>query len=266
MMAYQSQVRLTPAAYGVAGPAVYGMAGPVDLRFRPGAVLGMLLGCIAVLLAAGSAVFVARVGFGYSYLYGLAPLFDLNREATVPAFFSAAMLLSAAALLGVIATARGAGRPGVSAHWTLLAAGFLLLAFDEAASIHERFNQPVRALLDAPGFSSAWLVPTVVVLAALAVFYLPFLRALPRRSAAMFVGCGAIYLSGAVGLEGLGDLIAGGEAGQGTAIHSALVVIEEACEMIGVACFVYALLDYMACAGLEVRCRPEHAVGAPAPG
>lgn len=258
MMAYQSRGRFTPVAHGVAGP--------VDLRFRPGSVLGFLLACVTVLVAAGSVVFVARVGFGYSHLYGLGPLFDLDGEATVPAFFSAVMLLSAATLLGLIAMARGAGRPGTAAHWTLLAAGFLLLAFDEATSIHERFNRPIRELLDTPGFSSAWLVPAAVVLAALAVFYLPFLRALPRRSAAMFVGCGAIYLSGAVGLEGLNDVVAGGEAARGSVVHSAFVVLEEACEMIGIACFVYALLDYMACAGPEVRCRAEHAARAPARG
>lgn len=251
MIAYDVWTRTTPAGYGAAEA--------LDLRFRPRSVLGLLLACIAVLVAAGAAVSVARVGLGITSLYGLAPLFDLNREASVPAFFSAIMLLAAAALLGVIAAAPGAGRSGTPAHWALLAAGFLYLSFDEAVSIHEHFNRPMRELLGRPDSHLGWLIPAGAAVAAVAVYFLPFLRALPRRHAAMFLGCGALYLAGAFGLEALAEVVAGGEGERGGAVHSAFVVVEEACEMLGVACFVYALLDYMASAVPTVRCRAERA-------
>jgi hypothetical protein len=226
--------------------------GVLELGIEPGQVFRVLVGCIVLLAAAGVAVSVAAVGFGRPTLYGLGPLFDLDREATVPALFSCSMLLLAACLLGVLAR-DGAGRGDRwRRHWTVLALGFVFLALDEGAGIHEHMNRPIRELLHAPGFATAWLVPAMVLVIALAVFYLPFLHALPRRHAGLFLGSGLLFLFGAVALEA----VAGGiieRRGKANFAYQAEVWAEESCEMLGAALFVYALLNYLAELGLAVR-------------
>ena len=67
--------------------------GVLEFNIEPGQVFRVLVGCIVLLAAAGIAVSVAAVGFGRPTLYGLGPLFDLDREATVPALFSCSMLV-----------------------------------------------------------------------------------------------------------------------------------------------------------------------------
>ena len=75
---------------------------------------------------------------GILHAAGPAPeAFDLDREYTVPAFFSAGLLFLAAAM--VFAMARG--EAGLDRSLLILiAAAFAFLAFDELFSIHERID------------------------------------------------------------------------------------------------------------------------------
>jgi hypothetical protein len=226
--------------------------GVLEFSIEPGQVFRVLVGCIVLLAAAGVAVSVADVGFGRPTLYGLGPLFDLDREATVPALFSCSVLLLAACLLGVLARDGARRSDRWRRHWAVLALGFVFLALDEGAGIHEHLNRPIRELLHAPGFATAWLVPAVVPVVVLGVLYLPFLRALPRRHAGLFLGSGLLFLFGAVALEA----VAGGiieRRGKANFAYQAEVWAEESCEMLGAALFVYALLNYLAELGPAVR-------------
>jgi hypothetical protein len=226
--------------------------GVLELGIEPGQVFRVLVGCIVLLAAAGIAVSVAAVGFGRPTLYGLGPLFDLDREATVPALFSCSMLLFAACLLGILARESTRHGDRWRWHWTVLALGFVFLALDEGAGIHEHLNRPIRELLHAPGFATAWLVPATVPVVVLAVLYLPFLRALPRRHAGLFLGSGLLFLLGAVGLEAVaGEIIE--RQGKANFAYQAEVWAEESCEMLGAALFIYALLNYLAELGPAVR-------------
>jgi hypothetical protein len=183
--------------------------GVLELAVRPGLVLRVLLGCLLALAVAGAAVAAATVRLGRPpSLYGLAALFDLDREATVPAMFSCLMLLLAARLLAVLARESARRGRGWRLHWNLLALGFAGLVLDEGAGVHELLNRPVRELLRAPGFATAWLAAAAVPLATLVALYLPFLRALPRRHAGLFLGSGLLFLLGAVALEAVaGEII-----------------------------------------------------------
>jgi hypothetical protein len=245
----------TPATSTGRSSGAGNMSGrPRELEFsiEPGQVLRVLVGGIVLVVTAGIVVSVADVGFGRGTLYGLGPLFDLDREATIPAMFSCSMLLFAACLLGILA--RESARHGHRwrRHWTILALGFVFLALDEGAGIHEHMNRPIRELLHAPGFATAWLVPAMVPVIVLAVYYLPFLRVLPRRHAGLFLGSGLLFLFGAVALEAVaGEIIE--RFGKANFAYQAEVWAEESCEMLGAAVFIYALLDYLAELGLAVR-------------
>lgn len=66
-------------------------------------------------------------------------LFDLNGEENIPAFYSAALLLSAAVLLGRIAFLKRRSR--YCLYWASLSMLFVYLSVDEAMAIHEDMKQ-----------------------------------------------------------------------------------------------------------------------------
>lgn len=225
----------------------------IDVAIRPGKVLRALLACIAVLIVGGLLAAVAELEFGLTSLFGLVRLLDLDREQTFAAYFSSLQLLAAAALLAAIAAAERDRGDRMALRWALLALGFAWMAVDEAVALHELMNRPMRQLLG-EDMATAWLIPAAAILVVVAVFYVPFLLALPRRFALMFAGSGAVFLFGAVGLETLvGSLLE--RYGQASWPYKLEVAAEEACEMIGIALFVYSLLAYLVHLGFSLRLR-----------
>ena len=60
-----------------------------------------------------------------------------------------------AALLGLISLAAFDERDRWRWHWTILGLLFLVLAYDEAASLHERLTPIGRALVPGEGYCSS---------------------------------------------------------------------------------------------------------------
>jgi hypothetical protein len=247
----------------------------INFTLTPDVVLRVLLFCVTLLAAAGSLVEVAKVRFGHPTLYGFGKLFNLDAEATIPSYFSALLLLLAGCLLTVAAVAHHRHGRQWYLHWALLAAGFVYLSIDEAAGLHELLNRPARVVLraqdsgpasavaDALMISGPWTLFGLAIVAAVGLFYLPFLLALPRRYALLFSGAGLLYTFGAVGFEAtVGPLL---HAYWPTpSAFSTEVVAEETCEMLGVVWFVYGLLDYLAFLGVSFQLNAVRAVTPPA--
>jgi len=217
-----------------------------------------LLAIIAVLLVLSSvATQVFRFTTGYRSAYGLIELFYLDCENNIPTFFSASMLLFAAVLVGIIAALKRKGAGPYVLHWAVLACVFLVLATDEAASIHELLSRPTRELFGAPAtgmFFCAWVVPGIALVVVLAFAYLRFWLHLPSRTRLLVLVAGSLYLAGAIGVE----LIGGRHAdlrGTQNLTYSMIVTIEESLEMAGVILFVFAMLDYIRNSFGEVRLR-----------
>jgi hypothetical protein len=168
----------------------------------------------------------------------------VDGEANIPAWFSGALLLFAALLLGAIASAeRRAG--GQAALWTLLAVVFVLLSLDEVAQLHELSIRPLRDHFHATGLLYyTWVVPAGLAATAVAVGYSGFLVSLPGRSRWLFLLSGAIYVGGALGVEALSGRQASLHGEHSLGYHL-IVTVEELLEMSGVVVFIYALLDYM---------------------
>jgi hypothetical protein len=215
----------------------------IEIDIGPERVLRILLACIAGLIAIGTLNAALSHVFGHRSFYGLAPLFRLYGEPSVPALFSSLMLFLAAGLLGAATLRHRRSRSRWTLHWGLLALGFAWLGIDEAVGFHELLSRPTRELLHTPGIAFAWIIPASLVVIGLAVLYLPFLHALPRKHAWRFLGSGLLYVGGALGMEAIGSVIMGlsGEA----FIYQVEVIVEEGCEMLGVACFIYSLLLYL---------------------
>lgn len=171
-------------------------------------------------------------------------LFDFDAERNVPTLYSSLALILASTLLSIIALAHKRNGSAYLA-WLGLAIIFLYLSIDEAASIHERFAAPVRKSLNTSGFLYfAWVIPYGAALTVFVIAYLKFLMNLPRNIMILFVISGAIFVSGAIGLE----LLAGRQAqlyGYTSLLYYVLYTLEEFLEMLGIVVFIYTLLTYI---------------------
>lgn len=204
-------------------------------------ILGAIIFVLALFSTIGqySAFFLDK-----QRLLGFVPEFDLARESNIPTYFSALLLLSASILIGVIARfVRKMGAPFYR-HWFALSLIFVYLSVDEAASLHERLGEPVRAVLEPGGmFTYAWVIPGMGLLALFVLAYARFFFHLPSRWKVLFGGAGVLYVLGGLGCE----LVGGWYASQYgvTFTLSIITLVEEVLEMAGVACFIYALLEYV---------------------
>ena len=223
------------------------LASPAVLTLRPAAV-ARALAIVAVLLVLANlaALFVTWSTGRMPQDVKLAYLFYLDGERNFPTAFSVFLLLAAAALL-MLTTLLERQRGAAILHWSILALGFLAMAFDEGWSFHERLNEPVRAALggrDLGIYYYAWVAPALLLVAVLGVFFLRFLWRLPPRTRWHFIVAGAIYVGGAVGielLEGRFDEVNGDQ----NIVSGLTATVQESMEMGGVIVFIWALLVYL---------------------
>jgi hypothetical protein len=218
-----------------------------QLSLHPGTVAWRLGLVAALLVALNLSMQLFRLVAHREHVPGLAML-TLDGEHNVPALFSTGLLLAASMLLGLITLLSWRERSSDTPKWAILCAGFAIMGLDEALSFHERLIDPMRALLggrDLGIFFFAWVVPAIVLVASLGLFFLPFLRRLPRASATAFVLAAAFYLGGALGVELVEGWWREGH-GHHNAMYHVLVSLEEGMEMAGVILFIRALLAHLA--------------------
>lgn len=209
-------------------------------------ILKLLIVLISLLIGLDIVSIYLRFSYSYdeSHLKTLINLFDVDMEQNIPTFYSSFQLVLASGLLLVIAkTSRLLDKSFWP--WYGLSAIFLFLSIDEFVSLHEHLTNITRNLLHTSGyFYYAWVIPYTVALFTLLAVYFRFLLKLPKRSLILFVASGILFVTGAIGFELLGgheDQI----NGDGTFIYVFDALFEEGLEMIGIALFIYALLDYI---------------------
>lgn len=225
------------------------------ISVSPRRVFRVLLGIVLGLCLANLSAQFARYFLGRGALWGFTRVIDIDYENTIPAWYSSVALLLCSVLLAMVALTKRQQRDRFKKHWAGLSAIFLLFSIDEAASLHELLIEPVRNLLKADGyFYFAWVIPGIAFVLLVTGLYWKFLANLPVKTRNLFVLAGAIFVGGAIGVEMLGGNYLqenaanisyenfAGWRGMGVAL---ILTLEEALEMIGVAIFVYALLDYM---------------------
>jgi hypothetical protein len=191
----------------------------------------------------------------HNRVFGLIQLFKLDSEQNIPTFFSILLLLFVALLLSLIVILKKKQKDSDVIYWTVLSAGFVIMALDELASIHERLIEPFRNLLGGGELgllNYAWVVPGIVLVLILGLFFLKFFLRLPARSKLHFFIAAAVYLGGAIGFE----LIGGDYAesfGKSTLAYIFIENIEETLEMAGLIIFISALFEYISSIYKEVR-------------
>lgn len=204
--------------------------------------IALWLFAVATALFAVFVVSVALIeGYGASS-EGVMGLINLNKEASIPTWFSQALLLAVAAVLFVIALRT----ENYKKHWGILGAIFLYISIDEGASIHELTVTPIRNLFDLNSgfFYYSWVLLFGALGIIIGLLYLKFLARLPRRTRLLCITAATLFVGGGIGMEMIGGRIAAvaGESGTNFALA---VATEEYLEMSGAILFLYALLDYM---------------------
>lgn len=203
---------------------------------------------VGLLTAAGIlSVFWSQVPLDDFYLVeareSFVRLFGLDHEANIPTWFSSALLLADAALLGWIAMSRRAREAPFWRHWSALALMFLFMSLDETAQIHEMLVRPTRHLLDLGGaLHFSWVVPAGILMLIFGAAYFRFLRELPAGTGRLFLLSGTVFLLGALGMESLSALFAT-QAGKTSVAYGIATSAEEFLEMAGIVLFLKALLE-----------------------
>lgn len=206
----------------------------------------LALVCIVVALEiAHVTTSILRYEFGHENQFGLVRQFNLDEEANLPTWYSAAAILLASFLLAMIGSVKYRLGDVYARHWLWLAAIFLYLSADEAARLHE-MSEPFTQRLHLTGyFFYPWIIGGAFIVLIVGLSYVRFLFHLPPGIRGLVMGAGILYVGGALGVEMIGarlDHLYGFK----NLPYSMVVGIEEGCEMAGILMFVYALMRYAA--------------------
>ncbi|WP_299701756.1 multidrug transporter [uncultured Pontibacter sp.] len=175
--------------------------------------------------------------------------FDFNGEGNIPAFFSSIILLIAGILLLLI-HARQTHWSGSynTKHWLILGVIFMFMAVDENVQLHEHVANYVRPMLgnDLSGMLHwAWVVPYGILTLLVVAYFLGFVLRLPPKTRNLIIISGAIFVTGALGLEFVEGYLYK-RYGLDHLYNRIMYCLEELMEMTGVTLFIYALLDFLA--------------------
>jgi hypothetical protein len=223
---------------------------------RPRALLSVLVPAIVVLNVLNAfTVFVYHEHHNRSDRFFQE--FSLDSEANVPSWFSSALLLTAAAVLALVAIDTLARKGRWGRHWAGLSLVFAWLSLDETAAIHERIGGLLRSHLHLHGpLHYAGVIPAFAVALLVGITYVRFLRALPRATVLGFLLAAAIYITGAAGVEAATGWWAEGH-GSGSTALLLVSTVEENLEMFGSLLFILVVLAYFARLGRSVALRAE---------
>jgi hypothetical protein len=212
------------------------------MQFRATTIAWYLLAICLFFIGLYILLLFVTPGFNALEKGGLAGLFNVNNEVSIPTWFSQIILLGCATLLLAI----GYAVKSQKRYWKGLGWIFIYLSIDEGASIHELTASPLQALLniDSGPLYYTWVVLFGGIFAILVLIYLKFYVSLPSRTKALFLLSAVLFLCGAIGFEMVSGSIAT-QTGESGLDYSLLVAGEELLEMTGVILFIYGLLDYI---------------------
>lgn len=188
---------------------------------------------------------VSTFYFDHDYVFGLVPIFDVNRELSIPTFYSSLALLVASLLLLIITINQKRFKKPYKA-WMGLTIIFLLLSLDEISSIHEGLTLYVREVYLFSGLLYySWIIPYSLAVLIFVLVYGKFLSQLPKHIMLLFIISGFLSVLGALGFEALGGWQHELNGYDGNLLYVTFYSIEEFLEMMGIAIFNFSLLTYI---------------------
>lgn len=214
-------------------------------------------GAVAILIAMGTLHYVFREFLEPGTLQRATRFFDVGKEESIPTAFSILNLFVSSLLLYAAYIVSKFRCEKISTYWLILSFIFLYLSIDEAASIHERLGGVTNYI----GFVSIefahnrWIFLGAIFTTVVFLGFLPFLLALPRRTAALIMLSGGIFVCGALGFETLGGVMlnSGFVSDRSDFIYQIRRVFEESFEMVGIALFNCTLFAHLIPATVGIR-------------
>lgn len=200
------------------------------------AIRRRLLVAVAVVAGLGLLVELLHAESGAEWLETLLPKLSLSYEENLPTVFSSLVLLACAVAAGAIALAR----PPMYRYWWFIALLAGWISLDEAAELHEHLGGHI----DTSGILYFdWVIPAAVIVSALVIGFVPFIRALHPVTRTRLITAGVVYVGGALIMElPLGWWTeAHGTDGLGYAL---IDWVEETMEMVGATLALGALLAH----------------------
>ena len=227
------------------------------IPLTPRSIRKLLTAVTGGLLVAHSVVQVGIYGFG-AKKHWLDSL-NMDRELNLPTLFSSALLLMAALLM------RRLGQSSdriATQDWRLLSKIFIFLALDEALQIHEILIIPGLRHKVHPALASTWVVPYAVLALILLWRFRHFLGSISRVTAKRLLRSGAVYISGAIGMEMVGSFsVRSSMIRLHSSWYGAITGLEEALELLGIILLIdallRALLDQRRSIDLTLRLGPD---------
>jgi hypothetical protein len=128
---------------------------------------------------------------------------------------------------------------GLKIQWRLLSAGFLMLAIDEVAGLHESFHTAI---------DFSWVLPASLLVAVIGLSFIPFLIRLEKRLTIWFLISGLLFVGGALGIEILAQ-----DMDEDTMSYGFATAIEEGMEMLGA--FLFLAVNLKALQGVDLHLR-----------
>lgn len=182
---------------------------------------------------------------GHDAVFGIRRLFLLDYEKTFPTFFSAMALLACAICAALIWRQEKSAKTSEASLWGFVALILGYMAVDEAVEVHELTIPIVAALWKNSPIQFGWVVPFGILAIVIAARLVPLWWRQPTDIRRDLFIAGVVYVGSAIGMEIVGGAYAKAVGTKGLdydMIYQAIVMTEEAGEMIGVALLLRTLL------------------------
>lgn len=215
--------------------------------------IGLILLGVAIALVAANLVgqyYKSFVGTD-EFILKIIKKLNLDEEVNdLPTWYQSSTLLLSSVLLIVIAFIRKSLQDIDARFWAMMALIFLYLSIDESVSIHEQLTVPLREATNAHGLLFfSWVIPAFILLAVLALISFKSLWRLSAKTRWLFIISGAIYVSGAMGIEMVGasyyEVFLESNQSAKDYGYVLLTTLEEFMEMAGIALFIFSLFRYL---------------------
>lgn len=224
-----------------------------ELFIQPRSVMVILLAAVA--LSAIGHILVHTLSFLFdissSSISGVYNFFSMGREANLPTYLSALLLMLSSGLCALISHQESERKQRIDWSWWLLSAGLILMSIDEAAQLHEGVIGTFLSIQIGRGegiFYYQWYLFYIPILALISCLYIPFLKRLPKQYSLRLILAGALYFGGAIGFEMLESYLAFNQ--NSTAIS---ILMEETLEMLGVVMLIQTFLLYLSQLSASVK-------------
>ncbi len=243
-------------------PANPPVATDTPLRLDPRRLAKLFAFVISLIVVIGAAANYA--------VYNLAPdpdhpiadvlkRFDLGHEPSIPALYSATVMLMISGMLVFFAYFDQSDGGRHRRAWLLLAVLFLCLGIDEVVMFHEMASSALERLNLSGPFYFSWIIPGAIFAATIGLLSVRFLWSLNVVTRRLMVLSGIVFLCGALGMEFIAGVIFSAAENEEAAIrsvaHVLIQAVEEGLEMAGMAIFLCALVNHANLVGLVINVR-----------